>query len=89
MKIANGNLQLGTEGGQAPMKYVSVLTPPLLVCAAFLIGLYAFLRHEMGGRRASSEDLPSDDISDEELIPRSEPDTPSEGAAASERRDDN
>jgi hypothetical protein len=71
------------------MKYVSVLTPPLLVCAAFLIAVVAFLRHEMGGRRRSSEDLPPDDISDEDLIPRSEPDTPAEGAAASERRDDN
>lgn len=71
------------------MKYISVLTPPLLVCAAFLIGLFAFLRREMGGRRASSEDLPSDDISDEDLIPGSEPDTSAEGAAASERRDDN
>ncbi len=32
------------------MKYVSVLTPPLLVCAVFLIAVVAFLRHEMGGR---------------------------------------
>jgi hypothetical protein len=45
------------------MKYVSVLTPPALVCAVFLIALVAFLRREMGGRRRS-EDLPSEDNSE-------------------------
>jgi hypothetical protein len=71
------------------MKYVSVLTPPLLVCAAFLTAVVAFLRHEMGARRRSSEDLPVDDISAEDLIPGHEPDTSDEGAAASERHHDN
>jgi hypothetical protein len=71
------------------MKYVSVLTPPLLVCAAFLIAVVAFLRHEMGAGRRRSEDLPPDDISDEDLIPGREPDTPGEGAVVPERRDDN
>jgi hypothetical protein len=70
------------------MKYVSVLTPPLLVCAVFLIGVVAFLRHEMGGRRTGSEDLPSDDISAEDPIPGSEPDTQREDAGTSERHDD-
>ena len=36
------------NGVDAEMKYLSVLTPPLLVCAAFLIAVVAFLRHEMG-----------------------------------------
>jgi hypothetical protein len=71
------------------MKYVSVLTPPLLVCAAFLTAVVAFLRHEMGARRRSSEDLPVDDISAEDLIPGHEPDTSGEAATVSERRDDN
>jgi hypothetical protein len=71
------------------MKYVSVLTPPLLVCAAFLIAVVAFLRHEMGARRRRSEDVPSDDISDEDPIPGREPDTQSEGVGTSERQDDN
>jgi hypothetical protein len=71
------------------MKYVSVLTPPALVCAVFLIAVVAFLRHEMGARRRRSEDLPSDDISDEGPIPEREPDVRSEDIGASERPDDN
>jgi hypothetical protein len=71
------------------MKYVSVLTPPLLVCAAFLAAVVAFLRHEMGAGRRRSEDLPSDDISDEDLIPGHEGDTSGEGTAAPERHDHN
>jgi hypothetical protein len=54
------------------MKYVSVLTPPALVCAVFLIALVAFLRREMGGRRRS-EDLPSEGNS---------PDDPATGPGA-------
>lgn len=71
------------------MKYVSVLTPPALVCAVFLIAVVAFLRHEMGARRRRSEDLPSDDISGADPIPEREPDVRSEGIDASERQDDN
>ena len=37
------------------MKYVSVLTPPLLVCAAFLFGVGAFLRREMRAGRSEIE----------------------------------
>ena len=71
------------------MKYVSVLTPPLLVCAAFIIALVAFLRHEMGRRRRGSEDPPPADISDEDPIPRPDRDTRGEGTGASELQDDN
>jgi hypothetical protein len=71
------------------VKYVSVLTPPALVCAAFLIALVAFLRHEMGGRRRSSEDLPPESISDEDLNQGDDPDTSSRAARASDRFDDN
>jgi hypothetical protein len=70
------------------MKYVSVLTPPALVCAAFLIALVAFLRHEMGGRRASSEDLPPETISDEDGFPGDDADTPSLERDTSDVRDD-
>ena len=35
---------------------LAALTPPLLVCAAFLIGVIAFLRHEMGRTKNSTED---------------------------------
>ncbi len=71
------------------MKYVSVLTPPALVCAVFLIAVVVFLRHEMGARRRRSEDLPPVDISGEDPIPESEPDARSEVIDAAERRDDN
>ena len=71
------------------MKYVSVLTPPALVCAVFLIAVVAFLRHEMGARRRRSEDLPSEDIPGADQIPEREADVRSEGIEASERQDDN
>jgi hypothetical protein len=45
------------------MKYVSVLTPPLLVCAAFLFGVGAFLRREMRAGRARSKRVRSEGIS--------------------------
>jgi hypothetical protein len=55
--------------GRALLKDLAVLTPPLVVCAAFLIGVGAFLRHEMGtGRRQREEDT-SVDISDDSRIP--------------------
>jgi hypothetical protein len=34
------------------MQVLSVLTPPLLVCAVVAIAIVAFLRHEMGRSRA-------------------------------------
>jgi hypothetical protein len=71
------------------MKYVSVLTPPLLVCAAFLVGLVAFLRHEMGGRRRGPDGLPPDEFSDEDPIPGREADTQRQEAGASEQPDNN
>jgi hypothetical protein len=48
---------------------LTVLTPPLVVCAAFLIAVGAFLRHEMGSRREHREDEVSLDISDDGGIP--------------------
>jgi hypothetical protein len=51
---------------------LTVLTPPLLVCVAFLIAVGAFLRHEMGAarRRRRAQDA-SDDISGDGMIPHS------------------
>jgi hypothetical protein len=53
------------------LKYLEVLTPPLLVCAAFLIAVAAFLRHEMGRSRARRDGRASDDISGNDTIPDS------------------
>ncbi len=51
---------------------LSVLTPPLVVCVAFLIGVGAFLRREMGARRRRGEQDVSDDISPNGPIPGTE-----------------
>jgi len=40
---------------------LAALTPPLLVCAAFLIAVGAFLKREMGQQKNSSEDDHADD----------------------------
>jgi len=45
------------------LKDLTVLTPPLLVCVAFLIAVAAFLRHEMGAARRRREQDASGDIS--------------------------
>jgi hypothetical protein len=38
------------------MQDLAVLTPSLIVCAAFLFGVFALLRHEMAPRRRGRED---------------------------------
>jgi hypothetical protein len=47
---------------------LAVLTPPLLVCAAFLIAVGAFLRHEMGRSRRRRDADASGDISGNDTI---------------------
>lgn len=42
------------------MQYLSVLTPPLLMCAVVVIAIVAFLRHEM--RRSHPGADQADDI---------------------------
>jgi hypothetical protein len=44
-------------------KDLTVLIPPLIVCIAILIGVGAFLRHEMAPGRRSNEDETDADIS--------------------------
>ena len=51
---------------------LSVLTPPLVVCLAFLIGVGAFLRHEMGARRRRRDEDATTDISVNGTIPDTE-----------------
>ena len=38
------------------MQALAVLAPSLIVCAAFLAGVFALLRHEMAPRRRDRED---------------------------------
>jgi hypothetical protein len=42
------------------MQVLSVLTPPLLMCAAVLFAIGAFLRHEMRRRRPDDPDHQDD-----------------------------
>src|ERR1035441_6476738 len=58
----------GTEGGVLTLKDLAVLTPPLLVCVAFLIAVGAFLRHEMAAKRRQRDNDVSADISDDGRI---------------------
>lgn len=44
------------------MQVLSVLTPPLLVCAAIIVAVVAFLRHEMS-RARSGQSAPGDELS--------------------------
>jgi len=46
------------------LKDLAALTPPAVVCAAFLVGLVLLLRHEMAPKRRVREDVASErDIS--------------------------
>jgi hypothetical protein len=47
---------------------LAVLTPPLLVCVAFIIALVVFLRHEMGRSRRRGDGHASGDISGNDTI---------------------
>jgi hypothetical protein len=62
---------------------LAALTPPALVCAAFLVGVIAFLRHEMrapGKRSATADDDEPRDVSSDNKNPPYQP-----GAADAEQ----
>src|SRR5215469_6305129 len=59
----------GLKGVSPVLRDLAVLTPPLLVCAAFLIAVGAFLRHEMGASRRRRDRDASGDISRDGTIP--------------------
>lgn len=48
---------------------LAALTPPAVVCVAFLIGVGLFLRHQLGPKRESAEDEYPEDISGDGGIP--------------------
>jgi hypothetical protein len=75
--------------GSVTVKYVSVLTPPLLVCAVFLIAVIAFLRHEMGSRRSKPQDpAAGEEFPDDDPIRSRDADTQSQGHDTSDLADD-
>jgi len=51
---------------------LAVLTPPLLICAAFLVAVVAFVRHEMGASRRRRDQDGPDEIPGGRTIPDSE-----------------
>lgn len=51
---------------------LAVLTPPLLMCAAFLVAVGAFVRHEMGASRRRRDQDASGEIAGDRTIPDSE-----------------
>jgi len=51
------------------LRDLAALTPPLVVCAALLLAIGAFLRHEMGTRRRTGDGPPSSDISVNGQVP--------------------
>ena len=54
-----GRTRAGMEGGV--LQDLAALTPPLVVCAAFLIGLVLFLRRQMGaGSEPADPDAETD-----------------------------
>jgi hypothetical protein len=73
-----------------PMKDLTVLTPPLLVCAAFLVAVGVFLRHEMGVKRRRGDHDGSAEISADGGIPDhvdDDPSAPQEGTRTPEQFD--
>jgi len=66
------------------MQVLSVLTPPLLMCAAVLFAVGAFLRHEMRRKRPDEADrqennLPPPPISGQHAISKSRSDPSPDG----------
>jgi hypothetical protein len=47
---------------------LAALTPPLVVCVAFLIGVVIFLRRQMGTKRISGDDDTPDEFSSDDVI---------------------
>jgi hypothetical protein len=57
------------ERRRRSMQDLSVLTPPLLMCAVVLIAIGAFLRHEMSRRREDPRDPDDESPADISSVP--------------------
>jgi hypothetical protein len=51
---------------------LAALTPPAVVCVAFLIGVGLFLRRQLGAKQEAADDESPDDISGDSGIPHTE-----------------
>jgi hypothetical protein len=73
--------------GCALLSDLGALTPPAVVCVAFLIGVGLFLRHQLGPKRESAEDEYPEDISGDGGIPHGDgPQSDASQSAASPDR---
>jgi hypothetical protein len=74
----SGELDEQRTGGKerTMLSDLAALTPSLVVCVAFLIGVGLFLRHQMAPKESGEDDDAPDDISGDREIPdpgRSQP----------------
>lgn len=69
---AGGKASRTAGKGCALLSDLAALTPPAVVCVAFLIGVGLFLRHQLGPKRESAEDEYPEDISGDSGIPHSD-----------------
>jgi len=69
---AGGKASRTAGKGCALLSDLAALTPPAVVCVAFLIGVGLFLRHQLGPKRESAEDEYPEDISGDNGIPHSD-----------------
>ena len=66
---------------------LAALTPPLVVCVAFLIGVGLFLRRQMAAKQTDGDDDAPDDISGDGGIPHGDgPQSDASQSAASPDR---
>ena len=66
---------------------LAALTPPAVVCVAFLIGVGLFLCHQLGPKRQAAEDEFPEDISGDGGIPHGDgPQSDASQSAASPDR---
>jgi hypothetical protein len=76
--------QRGTQAGKEArvLQDLEVLTPSLVVCAAFLIAVVMFLRRQMGAKRPTDAEGPADIPDDSRNAAASEPQQPPSGGRA-------
>jgi hypothetical protein len=70
---------------------LAALTPPFLVCVAFLIAVWAFLRHEMRRSKNAGED-DDEDVSRQPSAnadSQNQPDSDAASGSVPDGRDDN
>ena len=63
VSLPGGTADAVVANGGPVLADLAALTPPLLVCAAFLIAVWAFLRHELRGIKNPGDEDGADEPS--------------------------